>query len=107
MSRSVAIAVIAMVTLAVAGGIRGVTEAAATAPKESVVFWYQHVDPSDQSKFVGARAVITGDQANDTTAITTIHAAGALAIKYTNVYWYPVNGTYEGIDIGAHKDWAF
>jgi hypothetical protein len=82
--------------------------AGATASKESVVFFYQSVDPSaDSPKFVGARAVITSDQADDAAAVAAIHASGALAIKYTNVYWYPSNGTYEGVDIAAHLDWAF
>jgi len=106
MGRSVPLAVIVFALVTAAGSTPRAVGASAP-PKESVVFFYQQIDSSDQSKFVGARGVVAGDQANDATAITTIHAAGALAIKYTNVYWYPADRPYEGIDIGAHKSWAF
>lgn len=107
MRRTTVLALAVLAATASASASSTGANAGTTAPKESIVFFYQKISLSDESKFVGAQAVITSDQTNDVAAISTIHAAGALAIKYTNVYWYPANGTYEGIDIGAHKNWAF
>jgi len=72
-----------------------------------VVFFYQRIVTGDETLFTGADAVVTSHQADDADAVATIHAAGARAFKYLDFYWYPGDRMFEGIDIGAHLDWAF
>jgi len=95
--------VLAVVTFAL------VTAASASAaiPAGNWVWYYQRVQPSDSAKFAGARAVVVADQTDDAGAVATIHAAGALALHYVNIYWYPADGPYEGIDIAHNMDWTF
>lgn len=83
------------------------TAAGAAAPAEGWVWYYQHVTPADGAKFAGARVVVVADQADDGAAIATIHARGALAYHYVNVYWYPGARLYEGVDMSQDQGWAF
>jgi hypothetical protein len=71
------------------------------------VWYYQRVAPTDGVKFAGARVVVVADQADDAAAIATIHARGALAYHYVNVYWYPGTRVYEGVDLSQNPAWAF
>jgi hypothetical protein len=71
------------------------------------VWYYQHVQPADAAKFAGARAVVVSDQTDDAAAIAEIHAQGALAFHYVNVYWYPANRAYEGVDLSQDATMAF
>jgi hypothetical protein len=76
--------------------------------QESVVFYYQRIDPvRDGPKFRGASAVVTSAQPDERTAVSTIHAYGAKAFMYMNVYWFPTGRVYEGVDISRHPGWAF
>jgi hypothetical protein len=76
-------------------------------PAGGWVWYYQHVQASDAAKFRAARAVVVADQTDDAAAVAEIHAQGALAFHYVNVYWYPSGRTYQTVDIALHSDWAF
>ena len=72
------------------------------------VFFYQRIDPArDAPKFRGAKAVVIAGAQDDGSAISAVHRAGALAVRYVELYWLPAGRSYEGIDIGRHLDWAF
>lgn len=76
--------------------------------RESVVFFYQRIDPvSDAAKFAGASAVVTSPQPDEQGAAAAIHAAGARAFMYVNVYWLPWSQVYDGIELSQHPGWAF
>ncbi|HEY2789698.1 MAG TPA: hypothetical protein VGI72_09580 [Gaiellales bacterium] len=81
--------------------------AAAHVPAGNWVWYYQHVQAADRAKFAGAREVVVSEQANDAVAIAQIHAKHALAFHYVNVYWYPGNRAYEGVDFSQNAGWAF
>lgn len=80
---------------------------AARVPAGNWVWYYQHVQAADRGKFTGAREVVVADQTNDAAAIAEIHAKHALAFHYVNVYWYPGNRAYEGVDLSQNAGWAF
>jgi hypothetical protein len=80
---------------------------AAPVPAGNWVWYYQHVQAPDRVKFTGARAVVVADQTADAPAIAQIHATHALAFHYVNVYWYPGNRAYEGVDLSQNAGWAF
>ena len=71
------------------------------------VWYYQHVQAADAVKFTGARAVVVADQPDDAAAVAEIHRKDALAFHYVNVYWYPGNRAYEGVDLSQNAGWAF
>lgn len=76
--------------------------------RESVVFYYQRIDPiADAAKFAGASAVVTSPQPDERGAVAAIHTAGAKAFMYVNVYWLPWRSVYDGIDLSRHPGWAF
>jgi len=76
-------------------------------PAGSWVWYYQHVQPADAAKFSGARAVVVANQTDDAAAVAEIHAQGALAFHYVNVFWYPTDRVYEGVDLSQNPGWAF
>ena len=102
MLRTLATAAVLIATL-------GMPSAATVAPVPAGnwVWYYQHVQAPDRAKFTGARAVVVADQTDDAAAIAQIHATHALAFHYVNVYWYPGNRAYEGVDLSQNVGWAF
>jgi hypothetical protein len=76
-------------------------------PTGNWVWYYQGVRPSDASKFAGAYAVVVADQRDEAPVARTIHQQGALAFHYLNVFWYPSDREYEGVDLRTHPGWAF
>lgn len=101
---------LAVVTAAVLMQARSSASGSTATPdlRESVVFYYQRIDPvNDAAKFAGASAVVTSQQPDERQAAATIHAAGAKAFMYVNVYWLPWNQEYDGITLSRHPGWAF
>lgn len=93
--------------LIVAAALLAPAIAQAAIPSGSWVWYYQPVQPTDAAKFAGARAVVVGNQPNDSDAVAMIHGQGALAFHYLNVFWMPLGRQYNGFDLGDHPDWQF
>lgn len=45
--------------------------------------------------------------ADESAQVEAIHSIGALAYRYVQFYWSPDSAEYDGIDLGAHPDWAY
>src|SRR5258708_1360263 len=84
------------------------TATAGVSARENVSFFYQQVTSTTNLSRLGhVKLVVAGIQANDPVAAARIKATGAKAYRYVQSYWFPKGETYDGMDIGAHPDWAF
>jgi len=105
---TVVVAVAAYLQRSSTTGAVGSRPAAARGLDETVVFYYQHIRPSvDESKFRGASAVVTTPQTDERAVVKAIHAVHARAFMYVNLFWFPTDRAYEGIDMAHHMGWAF
>ena len=99
--RKLAFAIVSVTVL----GFPGVAQAH-TSPT-NWVWYYQNVTALDASKYAGAKDVVVADQKSDAATVQTVHSQGALAFHYVNVFWFPINRTYEGTNISKISDGAF
>ena len=100
--RRIAAGIVVSVALAIAP-----TPPSAHAEAENWVLYHQQVAPSDGLLFAGARAIIVSSQRSETGTTRLIHAEGAAAYHYLNVYRLPLGHSYAGIDLAQHPDWQF
>jgi hypothetical protein len=119
--RTVGLAAIALsiVVQPASAGIAVTSPPPGSGVREGVVFYYETVSAETPlSKFGRAAIVITANQggaqedknvrdARERAAVARIHAAGALAYRYLNLYWMPSGVEYQGLDIGQRPDLAF
>jgi hypothetical protein len=111
---AVAIAVFALASPGCGGGgsssstgQHAATKSAPTGPPENVAFYYQRIrNEGDVSKLGKVQLVVAGRQ-NSASAVQAIHRSGAKAYRYVQTYWFPVGGSYDDLDIGQHRDWAY
>ena len=86
----------------------GTTTAPVAPARENISFFYQQVvSTTNLSRLGNVKLVVAGIQANDPAAAARIKQTGAKAYRYVQSYWFPKGRTYDGLDIGAHPDWAF
>ncbi len=86
----------------------GTTATAVVPARENVSFFYQQVtSTTNMSRLGNVKLVVAGIQANDAAAAARIKATGAKAYRYVQSYWFPKGKIFDGLDIGAHPDWAF
>ena len=75
------------------------------------VFYYAGKAPlspgADLSALGKPSIVVTTAPKNEQEAVAAIHGLGAKAYRYVQFFWAPDKGSYEGIDLGTHPDWAF
>jgi hypothetical protein len=110
--RSFALLLLAcLVGTACGGGGKNATRApsAFVAPaRENVAYFYQRVtSTTDLSRLGDVKLVVAGPQQDDPSAAARIKATGATAYRYVQSYWFPKGSSFDGLDIGAHPDWAF
>lgn len=108
-STAVAVVVLALLTSACGGGGSGKDAAApstaAPATRENVTFYYQPVGTTGDLTKLGRVNIVVGQ--GGSSAAERIKATGAKAYRYVQTYWFPVGKVFDGVDIAAHRDWAF
>jgi hypothetical protein len=82
------------------------TSESATHP-ENVAFYYQRIRTSHDVAKLGKVSMVVASYNNDQAAVRAIHDTGAKAYRYVQTYWFPVGARYNGLDIAAHRDWAY
>jgi hypothetical protein len=97
------VALVASVLFACACGIAS----AATTQGDGWIWSYQQVTPQNAHLFAGVRAAVVTTQTNQAQAAGLIHAQGAEAFEYVNIFWLPLGETYDGVDLAAHPEWQF
>jgi hypothetical protein len=108
-TRSFAFLILVALVGTACGGGHATTEPAASVPaRENVSFFYQEITRTTNLSGLGHVKLVVGDiQKDDSTAAARVKATGAKAYRYVQSYWFPRGRTYDGLDIGAHPDWAF
>ena len=110
--RSIALLLLAcLVGTACGGSGNKATRAplAFTAPERgNVSYFYQQVtSTTDLSRLGNVKLIVAGPQMDDPAAAARVKTTGAKAYRYLQSYWFPKGNSYDGLDIGAHPDWAF
>jgi hypothetical protein len=82
--------------------------AVVTPGRENVAFFYQQIRPDvDLARLGTVRTVVAGIQDDGAGAAAKIHAHGAEAYRYVQSYWFPDDRVFDGLDLAAHRDWAY
>ncbi len=78
-------------------------------PVEASALYYKQLDAGvDLSAKLGnVDLVVVPPQRDEGAAIKAIHDSGAKAFQYVQYYWAPADQPFEGLDLGAHPEWAF
>src|SRR5258708_62235 len=109
--RPLILSVFACIVLTACGGgdnALTVPSASLVSSRENVSFFYQQITRTTNLSGLGKVELVVADiQHDDATAAARVKATGAKAYRYVQSYWFPKGRTYDGIDIGAHPDWAF
>jgi hypothetical protein len=76
--------------------------------RENVAFYYQQIRRDANLTRLGTvRTVVAGIQNDGAGAAARIHETGAQAYRYVQSYWFPDDRVFDGLDIRAHRDWAY
>lgn len=95
------VALIALLLFAAPGTASAATQG------DGWVWYYQQVTPKNAHLFQGVRTAVVTTQQDQAGAAALIHAGGAEAFEYVNVFWLPLGESYDGVDLAAHPEWQF
>lgn len=80
----------------------------------NVAFYYDGTidlataDPEAAREVLGSPGVVVTTRSDDEVGtVQGIHALGAKAYRYVQLYWMPEGQEYDGLDIAEHEDWAY